>query len=200
MCAANRRPSAGWLAAAQHELAAASERGDAAPHSVAAWAAVLSALAKCGAVERRCSKAALADTAQQLQSAPAPAVAQMLWAVAKARATPSPSWLRGLRAALERGAPDLSAPQLAGCLRSLAFLADRVDEGELRGTAARLAEQLALRPGGGGAGPGELSQALWALARCVCVGGVWGESFRRVLSPGFKGLAGVGLCMVLSQA
>lgn len=53
--------------------------------------------------------------------------------------------------------------RLAGCLRSLAVMAERVEEEELRGVAAPLADRLMARREG--TSPGELALALWALAR-----------------------------------
>ncbi|KIZ02332.1 hypothetical protein MNEG_5628 [Monoraphidium neglectum] len=160
---AGRRPGAAWLAAAQDELCAAWDRG--AGPSLDAWAAALGALVRMGAaLDRRFCQRLLAATADQLRSAPPAAAARLLWGVAKARLAPGPAWLAALRGALERAAPELGAHQLAGCLRSLAILGERAGPQEVLGAAGGLlAQELALRPGG--AGPGELAQALWALAR-----------------------------------
>ena len=158
----DRRPAAAWLAAAQQALVAASA-ANAAGLSGETWGAALAALARLGPVDRATAQAALADTTSQLGTLPPPALARLLAGAAKARLMPSAAWLAALRPALAAAAPALAAPQLAAALKALALLADRVEEDELRGPAAALAAELAARPRG--AAPGELAQALWALAR-----------------------------------
>jgi hypothetical protein len=155
---AGRRPSGPWLAAAQEALAVAVP----AP-PVDVWASALAALALCGPVERPVARALMEATAPALAAAPPAALSQLLWGAAKARLMPSGPWLAALRGALAARAGELSALQAACCLRSLAVMAERVEEEELRGGAAPLAARLAAAPGG--AGPGDLAQALWALAR-----------------------------------
>jgi hypothetical protein len=156
---AGRRPSAPWLAAAQDALAGASP---APPIDV--WAAALAALARLGPVERPLAAALMAATAPALPSAaPPPALSQLLWGVAKARLAPPAGWLAALGGALAARAPELTSVQAACCLRSLAVMAERAPEAELRRGAAALAARLAAAPEG--AGPGDLAQALWALAR-----------------------------------
>lgn len=161
MARVGRRPSAAWLAIAQSELTASSERG--AGPSVATWATALTALVKAGAVERRCEQALLADTAKKLPSAPPAAVGQLLAGVARSRCHPSDAWLSSMVDTLTSRACELTASQLAGGLKSLALLGERVEEERLMGAAAVLARHVMWRPEG--AAPGELAQALWALAR-----------------------------------
>lgn len=158
---AGRRPSAAWLSQLQEELVVTAQSRSS--PAVEAWAAALMAVAKAGAVDRRFAQVAMADTAPQLPAATPPGVSQLLWGVAKARCVPSAPWLRALRTALSARARGMSPAQLACCLRSLAVLAERVEEDELRGPAAVLAGQLAERHEG--TAPDELAQALWALAR-----------------------------------
>ncbi|GBF91059.1 hypothetical protein Rsub_03915 [Raphidocelis subcapitata] len=177
---AGRRPSAPWLAAAQAEIAAAAAR---APLSVDDWAAALSAAARCGPVERGCAAAAFSDTTPALAAAPPDGAARLLWGVAKARAAPPPAWLEALRGALPALAPGMSAPQLACALRSLAVMSERTEGEELRPAAAALAEALAARGPASGAGPGELAQAVWALARLGCRGAAHVSAAAALLAP-----------------
>ncbi|KAI8465950.1 MAG: hypothetical protein J3K34DRAFT_486209 [Monoraphidium minutum] len=166
---AGRRPSGAWLAAAQEELTSAARRAAAAPAGAPApgaeaWAAALAALARVGAADARTAAALLAAAGAALPAAPAAALPQLLGAAAKARVDPGAPLLGRVRAALSHRAGELSSSQLAKCIKYLALIAEHAEaEGQLREAAGQLAAELAARPGG--AGPGELAQSLWALAR-----------------------------------
>jgi hypothetical protein len=155
--------------------------------SIDTWAELLLTLAKMGApLERRCAAALLRDTTAQLPAAAADSACRLLRGMVKARVTPTDGWLQAARESLEslmavtkssgevdQGRPQvtkdnhMTAPQLAGAIRSIALLIESVvDEDEkleLQVTAGRLGRRLAAAPAG--AAPGDLALALWALAR-----------------------------------